>query len=300
MAQRAQGRAARRADRWPSSGRDYEQFMRDLSAHLRHLLVTQIGGEVPDTFAVTAAATPTGWPSRPRRSPRASVLRAIDLLAAAIGGGEGRLGAAAAARGGAAEGHPAPGRPVAPGADVPDRPARGAASAARRCAAAPAPAEAPPDASGARQAAVVAGRGEPSRCAVEVEEEDEPGRAAHRPRADRGHVVGAWPTPCASRTRWSPRWSPQAVPSALEGDRLTVVLPGRRRLPQEEGRGQPRARARRAAHPHRARRSRWRSTSARARGGARPRTLGRGGAARAAPARSSAPRRSSRRRPTED
>ena len=42
-------------------------------------------------------------------------------------GGQGRLGAAHPARDGAAEGHPAAGRPVAAGADVPHRAARGAA-----------------------------------------------------------------------------------------------------------------------------------------------------------------------------
>ena len=108
------------------SGRDYEQFMRDLSAHLRHLLVTQIVGEVPDSFAVTAQH-PERLAEQAEALRQGEVLRAIDLLAAAIGGREGGLGAAAAARGRAAEGHPAAGRPVAPGADVPDRPARGAA-----------------------------------------------------------------------------------------------------------------------------------------------------------------------------
>ncbi len=36
------------------SGRDPSQFARDLLAHLRHLLVTQTVGEVPNTFVVTA------------------------------------------------------------------------------------------------------------------------------------------------------------------------------------------------------------------------------------------------------
>jgi len=39
------------------SGRDEAQFMRDLSAHLRHLYVIQTMGEVPDSFAVTAEHT---------------------------------------------------------------------------------------------------------------------------------------------------------------------------------------------------------------------------------------------------
>jgi DNA polymerase-3 subunit gamma/tau len=37
------------------SGRDPSQFARDLLAHLRHLLVTQTVGEVPNTFVITAS-----------------------------------------------------------------------------------------------------------------------------------------------------------------------------------------------------------------------------------------------------
>src|ERR687893_1626980 len=43
--------------RLSASGRDFTQFMRDLSAHLRHLFVVQTLGEVPDSFAVTAEHT---------------------------------------------------------------------------------------------------------------------------------------------------------------------------------------------------------------------------------------------------
>src|ERR687886_520958 len=44
-------------ERLSSSGRDLTQFMRDLSAPLRHLFVVQTLGEVPDSFAVTAEHT---------------------------------------------------------------------------------------------------------------------------------------------------------------------------------------------------------------------------------------------------
>src|SRR5215204_3057753 len=40
--------------RLSDSGRDFTQFMRDLSAHLRHLFVIQTLGQVPDSFSVTA------------------------------------------------------------------------------------------------------------------------------------------------------------------------------------------------------------------------------------------------------
>src|SRR5690606_26159624 len=65
------------------SGRDEVQFMRDLSAHLRHLYVIQTVGEVPESFAVTAEHTGR-LTAQAERIPQAEVLRAIDLLAAAI------------------------------------------------------------------------------------------------------------------------------------------------------------------------------------------------------------------------
>jgi DNA polymerase-3 subunit gamma/tau len=76
------------------SGRDPEQFMRDLAGHLRHLFVLQTMGSVPDSFAVTAE-----WSDRlvsqAERLPQAAILRAIELLAAALAavkeGSEARL-----------------------------------------------------------------------------------------------------------------------------------------------------------------------------------------------------------------
>jgi DNA polymerase-3 subunit gamma/tau len=65
------------------SGRDEAQFMRDLSAHLRHLYVIQTMGEVPDSFAVTAEHTDR-LAGQAERLPQGEVLRTIDLLAAAL------------------------------------------------------------------------------------------------------------------------------------------------------------------------------------------------------------------------
>ena len=65
------------------SGRDYTQFMRDLSAHLRHLFVVQTLGEVPDSFSVTAGHTDR-LSSQAERFSQGEILRAIDFLAAAI------------------------------------------------------------------------------------------------------------------------------------------------------------------------------------------------------------------------
>jgi DNA polymerase-3 subunit gamma/tau len=66
-----------------ASGRDLTQFMRELAAHLRHLFVVQTLGDVPDSFAVTAEHTDR-LQSQAERIPQAEVLRAIDLLAAAL------------------------------------------------------------------------------------------------------------------------------------------------------------------------------------------------------------------------
>ena len=69
--------------RLSESGRDFTQFMRDLSAHLRHLFVVQTLGHVPDSFSVTAEQTDR-LSSQAERISQGEILRAIDFLAAAI------------------------------------------------------------------------------------------------------------------------------------------------------------------------------------------------------------------------
>jgi DNA polymerase III subunit gamma/tau len=69
--------------RLSDSGRDFTQFMRDLSAHLRHLFVVQTLGEVPDSFSVTAEHTDR-LAAQAERFSQGEILRAIDFLAAAI------------------------------------------------------------------------------------------------------------------------------------------------------------------------------------------------------------------------
>jgi DNA polymerase III subunit gamma/tau len=65
------------------SGRDPSQFARDLLAHLRHLLVTQTVGEVPNTFVVTA--TDAGrLASQAQTIGAATLVRTIDELANAL------------------------------------------------------------------------------------------------------------------------------------------------------------------------------------------------------------------------
>ena len=65
------------------SGRDPAQFARDLLAHLRHLLVTQTIGEVPNTFVVTAVDA-SRLTAQAEAIPAANLVRTIDELAAAL------------------------------------------------------------------------------------------------------------------------------------------------------------------------------------------------------------------------
>jgi DNA polymerase-3 subunit gamma/tau len=65
------------------SGRDPAQFARDLLAHLRHLLVTQTVGEVPNTFVVTATDSERLTAQANAVGP-ATLVRTIDELANAL------------------------------------------------------------------------------------------------------------------------------------------------------------------------------------------------------------------------
>jgi DNA polymerase-3 subunit gamma/tau len=65
------------------SGRDPAQFARDLLAHLRHLLVTQTVGEVPNTFVVTATDAER-LTAQASAIGAATLVRTIDELANAL------------------------------------------------------------------------------------------------------------------------------------------------------------------------------------------------------------------------
>ncbi len=65
------------------SGRDPAQFARDLLAHLRHLLVIQTTGEVPDTFVVTATE-PDRLRAQAAEIGPAALVRTIDELAESL------------------------------------------------------------------------------------------------------------------------------------------------------------------------------------------------------------------------
>jgi DNA polymerase III subunit gamma/tau len=75
--------ALERVQELAESGRDPVQFMRDLTAHLRQLVVIQTLGEAPDSFSVTADQT-ARLQSQADELPQSEAVRAIDLVAEAL------------------------------------------------------------------------------------------------------------------------------------------------------------------------------------------------------------------------
>ena len=71
-------------EKMSGSGRDPSQFARDLLDHLRHLLLTQTIGEVPNTFVVTAS-DPDRLKAQAAAVGPATLIRTIDELAGALG-----------------------------------------------------------------------------------------------------------------------------------------------------------------------------------------------------------------------
>ncbi|MFL5865815.1 MAG: DNA polymerase III subunit gamma/tau [Thermoleophilaceae bacterium] len=69
--------------RLSDSGRDFTQFMRDLTSHLRHLLVVQVTGQMPETFSVTAAH-PDRVSGQAERIAQGEVVRAIEFLGSGV------------------------------------------------------------------------------------------------------------------------------------------------------------------------------------------------------------------------
>jgi DNA polymerase-3 subunit gamma/tau len=70
-------------EKMAQSGRDPGQFARDLLSHLRHLLVTQTVGEVPNTFVVTATDADR-LVAQAGTVSAVTLVRTIDELAAAL------------------------------------------------------------------------------------------------------------------------------------------------------------------------------------------------------------------------
>jgi DNA polymerase III subunit gamma/tau len=212
------------------SGRDFTQFMRDLSAHLRHLFVVQTLGHVPDSFSVTADQIDRLSAQADRLS-QGEILRAIDYLAAAIAavkdGSEPRIQLEMALL-----------KATQPQADLSlqalmfridqleaalGAPAAGAAPAAESRA--PAPERRPPKAETPVSASA------PARASAAVAPAAAP-RAEASPQpvgaVDLDQVVTLWPAVAEAVAEENGMLSAAlsaATPTALEGDQLTVSFP---------------------------------------------------------------------------
>ena len=227
--------------RLAESGRDYDQFMRDLASHLRHLFVLQTIGSVPDSFAVTAEWSDR-LTSQAERLPQAAILRAIELLAAALAavkeGADPRLQLEVAllkatqpqadqsvqalmfridqleARLGDSSGKPpAPPAPPAPAPSTPEPPAAG-----------PPVAREPARVSAGGGAAVAVATAE-----AEPEAVPEPGAAPEAASPmDLERIKGLWGAVAEAVREQNGMVGALiggSVPCALEGDRLTVAFP---------------------------------------------------------------------------
>jgi DNA polymerase III subunit gamma/tau len=216
--------------RLSDSGRDFTQFMRDLSAHLRHLFVVQTLGEVPDSFSVTAEHTDR-LRSQADRLAQGEILRAIDFLAAALAavkdGSEPRIQLEMALL-----------KATQPQADLSLQalmfrieqlegrtggaaPADGGRATEARAgpASAGGGAGAPPRAAGGERGSVTA----PVAAAVAAEPEEEPA-----PALELEQVQTLWPAiaeAVAERNGMLGAALGAARPVAIDGDRLTVAFP---------------------------------------------------------------------------
>jgi DNA polymerase III subunit gamma/tau len=201
------------------SGRDFTQFMRDLSAHLRHLFVVQTLGHVPDSFSVTAEQTDRLAAQADRLS-QGEILRAIDFLASAIAavkdGSEPRLQLEMALL-----------KATQPQADLSLQAlmfridqleaALGKADAGTAPATEPAPAPRPAPKAAASAAAPAAA------VAPQVESSPQPVGSV-----ELDQIVSLWPAVAEAVAEENGMLSAAlsaATPTALEADRLTVAFP---------------------------------------------------------------------------
>jgi DNA polymerase-3 subunit gamma/tau len=206
--------------RLSESGRDVTQFMRDLSAHLRHLFVVQTLGEVPDSFSVTAEHTDR-LAQQAERLSQGEILRAIDFLAAAIAavkdGSEPRIQLEMALL-----------KATQPQADlslqalmfrIEQLEAR-LSGAAEQAPETPAPAPSPAMSSPQR-----GGRGPSAAVAVDVEEEVAPHAVGS---IELDQIVAVWPAVAdavCEENQMIGAALAAARPVGLEGSRLTVAFP---------------------------------------------------------------------------
>jgi DNA polymerase-3 subunit gamma/tau len=206
--------------RLSDSGRDVTQFMRDLSAHLRHLFVVQTLGEVPDSFSVTAEHTDR-LAQQAERLSQGEILRAIDFLAAAIAavkdGSEPRIQLEMALL-----------KATQPQADLSlqalmfriEQLEAKLSGTAEHAPETPAPAPSPAMSSPQR-----GGRGPSAAVAVDVEEEVAPQAVGS---IELDQIVAVWPAVAdavCEENQMIGAALAAARPVALEGSRLTVAFP---------------------------------------------------------------------------
>ena len=209
-------------------GQDLGRLVTDLLEHLRHLLLVQHMGDVPDSLPVTDE-TRERLREQANQLPPPTVLRLCDLLARRRRGHAPGRRSAAAARARARQGD-APGRrPLARVARVPRRAARAAAPAGRS----PLPPRRrsrPATASSAEGPTPVAPqplRGAPPPAEappLELEQLQDAWQRTVLP------AVQSRSIPVALAAR-------RGAPAALEGETLTLEFPAERRLPPAPGRG---------------------------------------------------------------
>ena len=203
------------------SGRDFTQFMRDLSAHLRHLFVVQTLGQVPDSFSVTAEQTDR-LADQAARISQGEILRAIDFLAGAIAavkdGSEPRIQLEMALL-----------KATQPQADL-SLQALMFRIDQLESAAGVAPAEAPP-AEAPPAAPAVQRQAPKGNTAAAVAVEPQPvGSVEPQPvgSVELGQIVSLWPAVAEAVAEENGMLSAAlaaATPTALEADRLTIAFP---------------------------------------------------------------------------
>jgi DNA polymerase III subunit gamma/tau len=221
--------------RLSDSGRDFTQFMRDLTAHLRHLLVVRVTGEMPETFSVTAAH-PERLSAQAERLAEGDIVRAIEFLGAAVAavkdGSDPRIQLELALL-----------KSTQPQADaslgalmyrIEQLEGRlGAAEAGQASDTAERPAE-PPSAPSARAAPVAHSSGGSAAAAQAVAEpEEEPEAVAEpdpepAPAVELERVREVWPAVAEAVREQNGMVGAllsEARPTALEGERLTVGFP---------------------------------------------------------------------------
>jgi DNA polymerase-3 subunit gamma/tau len=217
--------------RLSDSGRDFTQFMRDLSAHLRHLFVVQTLGSVPDSFSVTAEHTDR-LANQAERLSQAQIVRAIEFLAAGIAavrdGSEPRIQLELALL-----------KATQPQADlslqalmfrIEQLERRLGAAEGSGDVPAEAPAEPEPEARAPAPAPVAGGSGGASAAAAVAPEQeaDELAEPTAAPAPDLERLQALWPAVADAVREQNAMVGAvlgDARPTALEGDRVTVAFP---------------------------------------------------------------------------